>query len=124
MDNNELIFKLVSMLNSKNASQIGCCADGWIKEWIEEWIKGNKATANANVAAPNNLIDRAKLLSPFTPFDKTKLKYFLFAPINDNRWKVFALDLKGNVLSQLEDYEGEIKANEDKKQEERFYIEV
>lgn len=120
MDNNELIFKLVNMLNSTKMSQTACCGENWIEKWIEKWIENGKTVKN--VTAPPYLADRAKLLSPFILFDKSKLKYYLFAPVYDNRWKVFALDLKGIVLSQLEDYEGEITDENNNKIKERFFI--
>lgn len=121
MDNNELILNLMGMLNTKHATnqtpQITC--------WITEWKTNGKTITT--VTKPTNLKDRVKLLSPFTPFDDRELEYYLFAPFGDNRWRVFALDLNGKVLSQLEDYEGKIMvpngANQ-KKQEDRFCIKV
>lgn len=115
MDNNELILNLMGMLNTKLAAkqppQITC--------WITEWKTNGKTITT--ITKPINLKDRAKLLSPFTPFDDGELEYYLFTPFGDNRWRVFALDSNGKVLSQLEDYSGEILDNNNRL-EVRFFI--
>lgn len=122
MNNNELILGLIDRLNPS-------CKPSTLSLWMDDLITqaGNtvfNATTQLKEPTNNDLKNYVKARNSYNAFDKTRAKYFCLIPISNNEWKVFILDQAKKVLSQTENYSGEIKDNNNNTVKKPFLLEL
>lgn len=122
MNNNELILGLIDRLNPS-------CNPTTFSPWLDDLITqaGNTIfNATTPLSKPNNneLINYIKARKSCKCFDKSKAKYLCFIPFQESAWNVYILDLAKSILSQTEDYSGEIEKSRNVKVKESFLLEL
>jgi hypothetical protein len=122
MNNNELILGLIDKLNPS-------CNLTTVSPWLDDLITqaGNtifNATTPLSKPTCDELKNYIKARKSCKLFDKSKAKYFCFIPFQEGVWNVYILDLAKSILSQTDDYSGEIEKQGNAKVKESFLLEL
>lgn len=101
------IINILKDMNKTNFNSIAL-------PWQPSLICGAQTLNNVTDSNGNSILPFVKALSAVqieSGTDMNNAKYFCFIPLSSNRWRVYVLSRFRCILAQLEDYNGDILAN-------------